>query len=145
MNNLVENLKFEIVEKIYDNGLDSVFNADLTQLFPDYSNNQLRNGISELFNDEGIIEVWGSQQIVHDFFLNDFYGFLTDKGILEYEDFVYDETKYSIEIVRFLQVVESTAKKYLVDSEIVGDYITLLLKKSISSTKIIRYESEIIV
>ena len=79
--------------------------------------------------DEGKIQIL-SKGLINDDFLTNFYGQITDLGVLEFESYEFkDETKYSIEIARFLKVIEENDKDYLDLDEIIKEMLKLGSKR----------------
>lgn len=69
----------------------------------------------------GKIRAFGISHLMHDFFLRQFSGHITDIGILEFENYNFsDNNKYSIEIARFLEVIDEAEEEYLRANEIVN-------------------------
>ncbi len=122
---LILDLKQKILSEIYSKGFKIFYNGNILNLFPSINKNHLKRALTEL-EDERKIKIFGKSLIYHDEFLTDFMGQITDSGVLEYESYDFkDETKYSIEIARFLKVIEENDKDYLDLDEIIKEMIKL--------------------
>ena len=123
MNTPILEIKEIILKELYENGFEKVYKNDLTSLLQEYNLNQIKRAVLELHNN-GLIHVFGIQTIDH--VITQFIGYLTDHGILEYENYDFkDNKKFSIEIARFIYVVDQTEQEYLKLNDIIQGVISL--------------------
>ncbi len=110
----IDEIKQQLVQQMYQVAGRAVFHQNLFTLFPDADESQLRRAIKDLL-DENKIKVIGNEYL----FLQEFAGFLVDVGILEFEGFNFDDkSNLTSEIVRFLQVIESSTESTLTEVEV---------------------------
>lgn len=109
----IENIGQKLLEDMYSHGFSTSYDKDLIQLFPTQKEGDIRYAVKSLLK-KGLIKVIDIKYISRNFFLKDFSGHITDLGVLSIEenDF-YDEDKYSIEIIRFLQVIDESSEESL--------------------------------
>lgn len=120
MLNKIIQISIELLEIMYSYGFDSFFHGNLEELFPNYSARDIKRVVREL-HISGKIRAFGIKHLIHDFFLRQFSGHITDIGILEFENYDFsDNNKYSIEIARFLEVIDEAEEEYLRTNEIVN-------------------------
>ena len=120
MLNEVNMIKETLLEEIYQKGLVKPYKTDLFNLFCLFPKNLVKIAIQELI-DNGNIFATGLRNRRQEFFYTDFTAFLTDKGVLEFEKYDFkDEMKFSIEIIRFLEVIEDSNEEMLEVTDIVN-------------------------
>jgi hypothetical protein len=109
----IEKIGQKLLEDMYSHGFSTSYDKDLVQLFPKQKESDIRYAVKSLVK-KGLIKVIGIDHISRNFFLKDFSGNITDLGVLNIEenDF-YDQDKYSIEIIRFLQVIDESSEELL--------------------------------
>lgn len=130
MSRTIKKIKDKILDEMYKSGFKSTYSGNLKAIFTNENDVQIKRAIDEL-GKQGKIKVFGMSSINLDEFLTYFKGYLTDKGILEHENYDFsDNKKWSVEIIRFLQVIEQTDKDVLDLSEIVPEMIKLGSKRS---------------
>lgn len=130
MSEKIREIKIILLEQIYKNGIIQQFKLNLNKMFSKESKNNLKRAIDEL-GKEGKIKVSGMHLIDSDEFLLSFSGYITDLGILEYESYDFkNEDKFSIEIARFLNLINETASEQLESREIADELIILGSTKS---------------
>lgn len=102
-----------LLEDMYSHGFSTLYKKNLIEFFPEEKERDIKDAVMLLF-DTGLIHVFGIDHIHLDFFLRQFMGHITDLGVLKIEenDF-FDENKYSIEIIRFLQVIDESNEETL--------------------------------
>lgn len=123
MSEIIQEIKKRILDDMYIFGFDRFYWKNLMDLLPDKPKNQIKKAIIELEND-GYIKVFGGQLIQYDHYLTGFTAHFTDIGILKYESFdLFDENKYSIEIARFLQIIDETEEDHLNIADIIEKII----------------------
>lgn len=120
MLNKIIQISIELLEIMYSYGFDSFFNGNLEELLPNYTTRDIKRVVKELHK-SGKIRAFGINHLMHDFFLRQFSGHINDIGILEFENYDFsDNNKYSIEIARFLEVIDEAEEEYLRTNEIVN-------------------------
>lgn len=130
MNYTIKEIKDGILDEMYKNGLRSPYSGNLKAIFKNENDVKIKRAIDEL-GKQGKIKALKMTSINLEEFLTDFEGYLTDRGILEYENYDFsDIQKWGIEIIRFLQVIEQTDKHTLDLSEMVPKIIKLGSKRS---------------
>ena len=130
MSYTIKEIKDRILEEMYKNGLISPYSGNLKAIFKNENDVKIKRAIDEL-GKQGKIKVFKMSSINLEQFLTYFEGFLTDRGILEYENYDFsDIQRWGIEIIRFLQVIEQTDKNILDLSEIISEMIKLCSKRS---------------
>ena len=140
MDDVIE-IKRKLVEEIYNNDVTTPYKINLFDFFKDFKRKWIKRAVNELL-EENIIDAAGSHQIKkkrrfseittdktdlkeHVFFYQTFIAYLTDKGILEHENYIFDDpTKYGIEFVHFLQFLEETEEGHLNKKEIINGVIS---------------------
>lgn len=106
MRDEIESIGFLLLKDMYLYGFSTFYEKDLTQLFSNKKERDIKDAVKFL-SDRGLIRAFGINHISFDFFLRQFSGHVTDLGVLNIEkNEFYDENGYSIEIVRFLQVID---------------------------------------
>jgi hypothetical protein len=120
MPNQIIQISIELLEIMYSYGFDSFFNGNLEELLPSYSTKDIKTVVNNLHK-SGKIRAFGIKQLTLKFFLKQFSGHMTDIGILEFENYDFsDNNKYSIEIARFLEVIDEAEEENLYTNEIVN-------------------------
>jgi len=113
MKDEIENIGQLLLEEMYLHGFSKFYEKDLTLFFPKRRERDIKDAVKFLFK-KGLIKVFGFNHLSHNFFLHDFSGHITDLGVLNLEaNEKYNENKYSIEILRFLQVIDESNEESL--------------------------------
>lgn len=124
MPNEVNIIKEKLLDEIYKKGIVKPYKTDLFKLFSEFPKKLVKISIQELI-DNGNIFATGLNNRRQEFFYTNFTAFLTDKGILEFEKYDFkDEMKFSIEIIRILEVIEDANEGMLDVAEIVNGMIS---------------------
>jgi len=135
MLNDVNVIKQKVLDEIYKKGLLNPYKTDLFKLFSEFPKKLVKTAINELI-DSGNIFATGLKNRKQEFFYTGFSAFLTDKGILEFENYDFrDETKFSIEIIRFLEVNDAADEGMLDLTEIVKRIISRGSKRTQNTLK----------
>jgi len=108
-----------ILDEMYKLSPFKLFKINLFKNFQQFSRKDIKTAINSLIN-YGYINASGINQRHMDFFYEDFNGFFTDKGILEYESYDFaDNEKFSIEFIRLLNYLEEAEEKTIDLSKII--------------------------
>ncbi|KKK66411.1 hypothetical protein LCGC14_2964350, partial [marine sediment metagenome] len=119
MNENVDTIAKRILDEMYKLGPFKLFSVNLFNNFQQFSRKDIKTAINSLIN-IGYISASGITQRHMDFFYEDFNGFFTDKGILEYESYDFeDKEKFSIEFIRLLNYLEEAEERTIDLSEII--------------------------
>ena len=116
----IETIGQKLLEDMYSYGFSTFYTKNLILLFPKQKERDIKDAVKFLLR-KGLINVFGIEHITLNPFLKQFSGHITDLGVLHIErnDF-YDEGKLSIEIIRFLQVIDESDSKSLYLDEIIS-------------------------
>jgi len=115
----IRQISIDLLERMYSHGFNSFYKENLKELYSNYRSQEIKKAIERLY-DSGKIIVHSIKWFSHDFFLKDFSGHITEKGILEVENYDFsDEKKNSVEIARFLEAVSEAEENNLRTSDIV--------------------------
>ena len=113
MRDEIENIGLLLLKDMYSNGFSKYYDKDLTQLFPERKERDIKDAV-KLLSKNGLIKAFGIDHISHNFFLQQFSGHITDLGVLNLEkNEKFDENGYSIEIIRFLLVIDESSEDSL--------------------------------
>ncbi len=115
----IENIGQKLLEDMYSHGFSTFYTKNLILLFPKQKERDIKDAVKFLFK-KRLIKVIGIDYISHNFFLKDFTGNITDIGVLNIEENDFDDQdKYSIEIIRFLQVIDESSEESLYVEKII--------------------------
>ncbi|KKL52120.1 hypothetical protein LCGC14_2288670 [marine sediment metagenome] len=115
----IESIGQKLLEDMYSHGFSTFYTKNLILLFPKQKERDIKDAVNFLFK-KRLIKVTGIDYISHNFFLKDFTGNITDIGVLNIEENDFDDQdKYSIEIIRFLQVIDESSEESLYIDKII--------------------------
>ncbi len=126
----IEKIGQKLLGDMYSHGFSTSYDKDLIQLFPEQKERDIKDAVKFL-SKKGFIKVIGMDYISHNFFLKDFSGNITDIGVLNIEDNDFnDQDKYSVEIIRFLQIIDDSNEESLFIDKIIPRIIQKGSKKT---------------
>ena len=120
----IQEIKNIILKEMYNFGFDSFYRKNLRDILSNYKGNQILRAILNM-DENKIIRIFNKRLDQREEIITDFKGHITDKGVLKYECYDFKDDKYSIEIARFLQVVEQAEQNSIGIDEIVPKIIDL--------------------
>ena len=113
MKDEIENIGLLLLKDMYSHGFSKLYQKDLIQLFSKRKERDVKDAVKFLSNN-GLIKVFGMNQLSYNFFLQQFSAHITDLGVLNIEkNDIYNEGGYSVEILRFLQVIDESSENSL--------------------------------
>lgn len=119
MNEVINDIEKVILDEMYKLGPHKLYNINLFDKFQQFSRKDIKRAIETLIS-IGSISASGINQRHMDFFYENFNGFFTDKGILEYESYDFEgNEKFSIEFIRLLDFLEESEETTINLSEII--------------------------
>ena len=131
MEDSISYIQEDLLRKIYESGVIEPFKANLFELYSTIRKKDIKAAAYQLATSGKIYTYLNLRYKNDDFFYEDFIAFFTDTGLIRYEgDDIHNENKYSIEILRFVQVIDSLDEGHIKLSDVIDKVIELGSKRN---------------